>query len=57
MSFLNQLKSQAKALQSQQSQLQGQIEETTAQVEGACQFLQQYLQDLARQLNVIVPAA
>jgi hypothetical protein len=56
-SFLNQLKSQAKALQSQQNQLQGHVEETTAQVEAACQFLLQYLQDLARQLNVIVPAA
>jgi hypothetical protein len=56
-SFLNQLKSQAKALQTQQNQLRSNVEETTAQVEGACQFLLQYLQDLARQLNVIVPAA
>jgi len=47
-SFLNQLKSQAKALQSQQP---------TAQVEGACQTVLHYLQDLVRQLNVIVPAA
>lgn len=57
MSFLNQLKSQAKALQSQQHQLQSNVEESTAQVEGACQVALQYLQDLARQLNVIVPAA
>jgi len=56
-SFLNQLKSQAKALQSQQNQLHSHIEESTAQVEGACQTLLHYLQDLARQLNVIVPAA
>ena len=57
MSFLNQLKSQAKALQSQQHQLRSNVEESTAQVEGACQTVLHYLQDLARQLNVIVPAA
>jgi hypothetical protein len=56
-SFLNQLKSQAKALQSEQSQLQANVEETAALVEGACDFALHYFQDLARQLNVIVPAA
>jgi outer membrane murein-binding lipoprotein Lpp len=35
-SFLNQLRSQAKALQSQQSQLQLNLEENTAQTEAAC---------------------
>jgi hypothetical protein len=56
-SFLNQLKSQAKALQNEQSQLQANVEETAAQVERACDFVLHYFQDLARQLNVIVPAA
>lgn len=57
MSFLNQLKSQAKALQSQQTQEQADLEQHTAQTEATCQYALPYLQDLARQLNVIVPAA
>jgi hypothetical protein len=56
-SFLNQLKSQANALQSQQSQVQRDLEENTAQTEEACRFALQYLQDLARSLNVIGPKA
>ncbi len=56
MSFLNQLKSQAKALQSQQGQQQLDLEENTEQTELACRLALSYLQDLARQLNVIVPA-
>jgi len=56
-SFLNQLKSQAKALQSQQGQQQLDLEENTQQAELACQLALPYLQDLARNLNVIEPAA
>jgi hypothetical protein len=55
MSFLNQLKSQASALQSQQTvQLQN-IEANTAQTEFACQTVWHYMRDLARQLSVIAP--
>jgi hypothetical protein len=57
MSFLNQLKSQAKALQGEQVQLQLNLEENTAQTEAACRCALPYLQDLARHLNVIGPAA
>ena len=57
MSFLNQLKSQANALQNQQSQTQANLEENTAQTEEACRFALPYLQDLARHLNVIAPKA
>jgi hypothetical protein len=56
-SFLNQLKSQAKALQTQQTESQFNLEENTLQVEDACRFALPYLQDLARQLNVIEPKA
>ena len=57
MSFLNQLKSQASALQDQQrSQVQN-VEADTAQTEAACQKAWHYLSDLSRQLNVIEPAA
>ena len=57
MSFLNQLKNQAKALQTLQGQEQLNLEENTNQTEVACQRALPYLQDLARHLNVIVPAA
>lgn len=57
MTFLNQLKTQAKALQSQQSQLQSSLEESTAQTEQACKIALYYVQDLARQLSVIEPQA
>lgn len=57
MSFLNQLKSQAKSLQSQQTQVNENLEENTARAEEACRFALPYLQDLARQLNVIEPKA
>ncbi len=56
MSFLNQLKSQAKALQSQQGLQQVDLEEQTSQTETACRFALPYLQDLAQNLNVIGPA-
>jgi hypothetical protein len=57
MSFLNQLKSQARALQSQRSADDRQLGELTAATEQACRFLLPYLQDLARQLSVIEPPA
>lgn len=57
MSFLNQLKSQADALQSQQGRQQLDLEEKTAQTEVACRFALSYLEDLARHLNVIEPLA
>ncbi|MES2999112.1 MAG: hypothetical protein V4787_00345 [Pseudomonadota bacterium] len=57
MSFLNQLKSQAKSLQSQQTQVNENLEENTARAEEACRFALPYLRDLARQLNVIEPKA
>ena len=56
MSFLNQLKSQANALQSQQSAELQNFEASTAQTERAGQIVWHYLVDLARQLNVIAPA-
>ena len=57
MSFLNQLKSQAKELQSQQARQTADLEGNTLQTEKACDLVQFYLRDLARQLNVISPAA
>lgn len=55
MSFLNQLKQQAQALQSQQAVQQESIEANTAATQGACQRIWHYLDDLQRQLNVIGP--
>ncbi|MGE4241673.1 hypothetical protein [Ramlibacter sp.] len=55
MSFLNQLKSQANALQSQRSQQDVLLEDNIQHVELACRQVLAYLQDLARQLNVIEP--
>lgn len=57
MSFLNQLKTQAKELQSQQARETADLEGNTAQAEKACDLAHFYLRDLARQLNVISPAA
>jgi hypothetical protein len=56
MSFLNQLKNQAKALQTQRNAQEATLEERVAQTEKAAGFIAPYLQDLARQLNVIEPA-
>ncbi len=56
MSFLNQLKTQANALQSQQNQKQASNAAHAAKVDAACRTVQTYLEDLARQLNVIGPA-
>ena len=55
MSFLDQLKSQAKALQQQRGADEQQLEERTAQTEQACRVTLHYLQDLARQLSVLQP--
>jgi hypothetical protein len=56
-SFLNQLKSQAKELQGQHARKTADLDQNTAQAEKACDLAQYYLRDLARQLNVISPAA
>ena len=57
MSFLNQLKTQAKALQTQQEQDHAEFEKNAGETERACDMALHYLRDLARQLNVISPAA
>ena len=56
MSFLNQLKSQARSLESARSAQDQQLGEKTARTEEACGRVLSYLQDLARQLSVIQPA-
>ncbi len=55
MSFLNQLKSQAQAVQVQRGAEDRRLEEFTEQTERACRLILPYLQDLGRQLNVIQP--
>ncbi len=55
MSFLNQLKSQATALQSQQVADGALFESNRAKTELACKTVWLYVADLAKQLNVIVP--
>jgi hypothetical protein len=57
MSFLNQLKTQAKALQTQRTAEERQLEERTAETEKASSFIASYLDDLARQLSVLQPPA
>ena len=57
MSFLNQLKSQANSLQDQRTQQEVNLEENTAATEKAMRIVFDYLQELARQLNVIKPPA
>lgn len=57
MSFLNQLKSQAKELQSRQERESADFARHAAETQRACDLIQYYLRDLARQLNVISPAA
>jgi hypothetical protein len=56
-SFLNQLKSQAHALQNHEGLQQRGLEENTARTEAACKLVHHYFDDLARQLNVIQPPA
>jgi hypothetical protein len=55
MSFLNQLKSQAKALQSERVSQEHGLQERTAATEQAGKLVLFYLQDVARQLSVIRP--
>ena len=55
MSFLNQLKSQAHALQTEQSVQQTQHEANTRLTEAAAKTTRFYLEELAKQLNVIGP--
>ena len=57
MSFLNQLKTQADALQSQKQGAQANVQENTQATEMACKMASRYLQDLCAQLNVINPPA
>ena len=56
MSFLNQLKSQAKTLQNERAAQDQQLGERVEQTEQACGLLLHYLQDLARTLSVLEPA-
>jgi hypothetical protein len=55
MSFLNQLKNQAKTLQSQQSQAQQQTQENIDRTEKACDLTHYYLEEAGRGLSVIQP--
>ena len=57
MSFLNQLKTQARSLQSQQERDTADLDRNTADTERACDLTLYYLRELAGQLNVISPAA
>jgi hypothetical protein len=54
-SFLNQLKNQADALQKQQTAKEQDIAGNTARCEAACKVAHHYLGELARQLNVLSP--
>lgn len=56
MSFLNQLKSQASALQEQQVAQRRNLDAYVRQTELACQTVTLYLTELVKQLNVIQPA-
>ena len=57
MSFLNQLKTQAKTLQNQQEREVADLAGNTAQTEKAADLTNYYLKALAGQLNVLSPAA
>ncbi len=57
MSFLNQLKQQANALQTLQTANLRNLEANAEATEWACQVVWRYLQDLARQLSVLTPDA
>ena len=56
MSFLNQLKSQASALQSEQSAKQAADDANVQLTEAACKTTYLYLSELVKQLNVLAPA-
>lgn len=55
MSFLNQLKNQADALQKQQTVQAQDVAGNTAKCEAAAKVVHHYLGELARQLNVLAP--
>lgn len=57
MSFLNQLRSKAGALQNQQQRQDQDAEDNAARCETAGRAIQHYFNELARQLNIIEPAA
>lgn len=57
MSYLQQLRRQAQALQVEHGAAQQGIEENTQATEQACERLHHYFGELARQLNVIQPPA
>jgi hypothetical protein len=57
MSFLNDLKNQATALQNQQQGSTQDLAANTAATELSCKITSKYLQDLCAQLNIIQPAA
>lgn len=57
MSFLNQLKAQASAVQRRNTEQQRRFETQAIQTEAACKTVWNYLSDLARQLDVLQPAA
>jgi hypothetical protein len=56
-SFLNQLKTQAKTLQNQQERETADLDKNTADTEKASDLTLYYLRELAGQLNVLSPAA
>ena len=56
-SFLNQLKTQARALQTQQERDFADLDKNTAETQRACDLIQHYLRDLAGQLSVLAPPA
>jgi hypothetical protein len=56
-SFLNELKLQASALENQKAQQLQDCEVNAAKTERACKLVSHYLQDLARHLSVLTPAA
>ncbi len=57
MSFLDQLKSQASAVQNQGAIQAQNLDANAAQAESACRIVQHYLGELAKQLNVLSPPA
>ncbi len=57
MSFLNELKQQASALQNQQQRVHQDLSANVLATEAACRMANKYVQDLCAQLNVLSPAA
>lgn len=57
MSFLNQLRSKAGALQTQQQRQDQDLEQNAARCDAASRTVQHYFGELARQLNILEPAS